>query len=73
MNPAEPVDVWSVMSPTSYQAAPPRRSIITHNLDLSANAGCRLSLYLPDELQTASCRALILRDFALFCVFQVPA
>ena len=24
MNPAEPVGVWRVMSPTSYQAAPPR-------------------------------------------------
>jgi hypothetical protein len=24
LNPAEPVRVWRVMSPTSYQAAPPR-------------------------------------------------
>jgi hypothetical protein len=24
LNPAEPVDNWRVMSPTSYQAAPPR-------------------------------------------------
>ena len=28
LNPAEPVDVWRVMSPTSYQAAPPRERMI---------------------------------------------
>jgi hypothetical protein len=28
LNPAEPVDNWRVMSPTSYQAAPPRVSMI---------------------------------------------
>jgi hypothetical protein len=38
LNPAEPVDVWRVMSPTSYQAAPPRRNIITHSLNFSAKS-----------------------------------
>src|SRR5271155_1467907 len=30
LNPAEPVDCWRVMSPTSYQAAPPRENIIAN-------------------------------------------
>ena len=30
MNPAEPVGVWRVMSPTSYQAAPPREGMIAN-------------------------------------------
>ena len=33
MNPAEPVGNWRVMSPTSYQAAPPRESIIADARD----------------------------------------
>jgi hypothetical protein len=33
LNPAEPVDVWRVMSPTSYQAAPPRENIIADAKD----------------------------------------
>jgi hypothetical protein len=34
LNPAEPVSVWRVMSPTSYQAAPPRVMDITRLADL---------------------------------------
>jgi len=40
VNPAEPVDVWRVMSPTSYQAAPPRVSMI-------ADASSAVKRYRP--------------------------
>ena len=33
MNPADPSDVWRVMSPTSYQAAPPRDGMIAEALE----------------------------------------
>jgi hypothetical protein len=32
LNPAEPVGVWRVMSPTSYQTAPPRECMIAESL-----------------------------------------
>jgi hypothetical protein len=64
------------MSPTSYQAAPPRRSIITHNLDFSAKCkfaglpypcptsyfGCS-NWWGPDgkKLDEMSCEALVVK------------
>jgi len=39
LNPAEPVGVWRVMSPTSYQAAPPRENMIADVCDAVKSAG----------------------------------
>ena len=44
MNPAEPVDVWRVMSPTSYQAAPPRALDTTRLASILQILRCPLSV-----------------------------
>src|SRR6266566_368223 len=58
------------MSPTSYQAAPPRTCIITHNLGFCANghmradAGCRHTC--PTSYSAVRWRALMLLDLVHF-------
>src|SRR6266849_8136697 len=52
LNPAEPVDNWRVMSPTSYQAAPPRTVTISDGPDSvkPAQAGQGRRLLFSDSM-----------------------
>ena len=55
MNPAEPGGVWRVMSPTSYQAAPPRESMI-------ANAGAGSNDSVPTRIEGKGVRDYVTRS-----------
>jgi hypothetical protein len=51
LNPAEPFDVWRVMSPTSYQAAPPRETNST-----------RLGMFVQPELGNFSTEIILVSE-----------